>query len=270
MITSQTRTVRRRSAPSRSEPASARREQMLFMRYQCCGDPAARRELVERFLPLARQLARRHRRGGDSEDLEQTASLGLLKAIDRFDPSRGGRFSSYAVPTILGEIKRHRRNTGWSAHVPRGMQERALRVSEAVDHLSGALGESPPPRVVADYLSLSVDEVLEAMEAAAAFAAVSLDAPARGGGDQATVLAESIGRDENRYDLVEYRVTMSRAARALPLRERRILYLRFAEDLTQSEIAERTGLSQMHVSRLIRQALDSVRMAASGPDEAAR
>jgi RNA polymerase sigma-B factor len=266
MITSQTRTARRRAAPPRSAPASARREQMLFMRYQRCGDPAARRELVERFLPLARQLARRYRRGGDSEDLEQTASLGLLKAIDRFDPSRGMRFSSFAVPTILGEIKRHRRNTSWSAHVPRGMQERALRVTEAVDHLSGALGESPSPRVVADYLSLSVDEVLEAMEAAAAYDTVSLDAPARGGDEQATVLAESIGHDESRYDLVEYRVTMTRALRALPLRDRRILYLRFAEDLTQSEIAERTGLSQMHVSRLIRQALDSVRTSASGPE----
>jgi RNA polymerase sigma-B factor len=266
MITSQTRqfgAARRRPGP---RPASARREQMLFMRYQRCGDPAARRELVERFLPLARQLARRYRRGGDSEDLEQTASLGLLKAIDRFDPSRGRRFSSFAVPTILGEIKRHRRNTGWSAHVPRGMQERALKVTEAVDHLSGALGESPSPRVVADYLSLSVDEVLEAMEAAAAFDTVSLDAPAGGRDEHATVLAESIGHDESRYDLVEYRVTMTRALRALPLRDRRILYLRFAEDLTQSEIAERTGLSQMHVSRRIRQALDSVRTSASGPE----
>jgi RNA polymerase sigma-B factor len=243
--------------------SDSKREEILFMRYQRNGDMAAREELVERFLPLARRLARRYERASEPlEDLVQVASIGLVKAIDRFETEQGAGFSSYAVPTILGELKRHFRDSGWALHVPRGMQERVLKVNEAVEHLSGELGRSPSPQQVAEELGLPVEEVLEAMEAGAAYDTVSLDAPLRTSDDERTTFADSLGDTDGRFDLIEHSATLGRALRAMPERERSILYLRFAEGLTQVEIAERIGISQMHVSRLIRRALQRLRVVA--------
>ena len=250
---------------SAAKPGGERlREQCLFERLQRDGDLAARAELVERFLPLARKLARRYERASEPlDDLIQVASLGLLKAIDRFDADRGDAFSSYAVPTILGELKRHFRDSGWSVHVPRGMQERVLEVNAAVERLSRDLGRSPSPQQVALKLELSVEQVLEAMEAEAAYDTTSLDRPRRSLDDEpGGILADGIGETDDRFELVEDRLTIGRGVRALPQRERTILYLRFAEGLTQAEIGERMGMSQMHVSRLIRRAIDRLRAVA--------
>jgi RNA polymerase sigma-B factor len=248
-------------APVRSLASTP--DEVLFRRCQRDGDLAARRALIERYLPLARSLVRRYERGGDSnDDLVQVASLGLVKAIDRFDPERGHRFSSYAVPTMLGELRRHFRSTGWALHVPRDLQERVLKVNAAVEHLSGELGRSPSPQRVADELNLPVEEVLEAIEANAAFDTDSLDAPLHSDDNERQTVAETLGEGDERFDLVEGRVSIGDALKALPERERSILYLRFVEDLTQSEIAQRIGVSQMHVSRLIRRALEQVRVVA--------
>jgi RNA polymerase sigma-B factor len=233
---------------------------LLFLRYERDGDMAARTELIERFLPLARMLARRHARRSDSlDDLEQVARLGLVKAIDRFDPSRGNDFASYAVPTITGELRRHFRDAGWALHLPRSMQERALAVTAAVERLSARLGRSPSPHQLADELGLSVEEVLEAMVASAGHAAVSLDAPAPSPDGERGTIADALGAPDDRLELVERRPAMRRALKQLQPRERTILYMRFAQDLTQRDIARQLGISQMHVSRLIRDALEQMR-----------
>ena len=235
-------------------------EAELFTRDRA-GDPAAREELVRRFLPLARSLARRYRRGPDSlDDLEQVASLALVKAVDRFDPARGIAFSSFAVPTIAGELKRHLRDTSWAAYVPQRMRARVLDVDRATESLRRELGRSPTVGEVARETGIEAEELTEALRAATAFDAVSLDSEAAsddGGGG--TAIAATLGSEEERYDLVEYAVTITPALRALPVRQRVILRLRFEEDLTQAEIAARLGISQMHVSRLLRQALGRLR-----------
>jgi RNA polymerase sigma-B factor len=244
-------------------PAAKRLEQQLFRRYQRDGDLHARRELTERYLPLARSLARRYERPGESlDDLLQVASLGLVKAIDRFDPERGLSFSSYAVPTMLGELRRYFRDTGWALHVPREMQERVLKVNAAVERLSGELGRSPSPQQLADELNLPVEEILEAIEANTAYDTSSLDTPLRSGDEQSQTVAETLGETDARFELIEDRASIGPALKALPERERLILHLRFVDDLTQTEIAQRIGVSQMHVSRLIRRALEQVRVAA--------
>jgi len=247
--------------PARADRSAAKRqEQLLFRRHQRDGDLPARRELIERYLPLARSLARRYEHRGESvDDLVQVASLGLVKAIDRFDPERGLSFSSYAVPTILGELRRYFRDTGWALHVPREMQERVLRVNAAVERLSGDLGRSPSPQQVADDLDLPVEEVLEAIEANAAYDTTSLDTPLGSLDGEGQTIAETFGEHDHRFELVEGRASIGPALETLPERERLILHMRFAEDLTQSEIAERIGVSQMHVSRLLRRALEQVR-----------
>jgi RNA polymerase sigma-B factor len=247
--------------PTRNKADQRRRNQLLFRRYQRDGDMAARRELIESFLPLARMLARRYEGRGESlEDLLQVASLGLVKAIDRYEAHRGLEFSSYAVPTILGELRRYFRDSGWALHVPRDLQERALRVNATVERLSGELGLSPSPQQIADELRLPVEEVLEAIDANAAYGTASLDAPLRSGDNEHNTFAEAFGELDEGFDLIECRATIGPALRALPYRERSILYLRFVEDRTQSEIAQRIGISQMHVSRLIRSALDRIRV----------
>jgi RNA polymerase sigma-B factor len=254
--------TRNTQRPSREE------EHELFERYLKCGDMSAREQLVERFLPLAKRLARRYERASEPlEDLVQVASVGLVKAIDRFELEQGSGFSSYAVPTILGELKRHFRDAGWALHVPRGMQERVLKVNEAVERLSGPIGASPSPQVVALELRMPVEEVLEAMEAGAAYDTISLDAPLRSAEDDGASLGDAVGMIDDRLDLVEHSASLGRALRAMPERERSILFLRFAEGLTQVEIAERIGISQMHVSRLIRRALDRLRVVAGAVDQ---
>lgn len=239
-------------------------EQELLIRYHDCGDLAAREQLVERFLPLARDLALRYTYTDEQfDDLLQVASLGLIKAIDRFEPGRGTRFTSYAAPTILGELKRHFRDKGWSVHVPRDLQERTLAVSRATEILSKELGRSPKAREVAEHLGCSVEQVLEAQEAAGSYEAASLDAPvARDDGDSAA-LVDMLGGEESAYELVEDREAIARSWKELPDVERSVLELRFMHDLNQREIGERIGYSQMHVSRLLRRALTRLEAAAT-------
>jgi RNA polymerase sigma-B factor len=246
-----------------------REDRRLLIRYHEDGDASAREELVERFLPLARQLARRYQRQNEPlDDLMQVASMGLVKAIDRFDPQRGTAFSTYAVPTILGELKRYFRDSGWAVHVPRGMQERVMKLDQASQELHRKLGRSPSASELAGELKLTSEEVLEAMEAASAYDAISLEEQ-RGSesrDSQEPTYADSLGTEEERYELVEYGATIAPTMKALSERERLILHLRFVEDLTQSEIADRIGVSQMHVSRLIRRALARLRAVARERD----
>ena len=226
-------------------------------------DNGGREELIERFMPLARQLARRYQRVNEPlDDLVQVASLGLVKAVDRFDPGRGAAFSSYAVPTILGELKRYFRDSGWALHVPRGTQERAMMVDRAIKELARRQGRSPSVAQVAEHLDTSVEEVLGAMEASLAYEAVSLESERAGSDPGGDTYADSIGSEDERYELVEYGASIAPALDALPARDRLILHLRFAEDLTQSQIAERIGVSQMQVSRLIRRSLTRLRQVA--------
>src|ERR1051325_5477722 len=239
-------------------------EEAMFARYKRTGDPATRGALIKHFMPLARHLARRYdQRGEPLDDLVQVASLGLVKAVDRFDPERGLRFSSYAVPTILGEIKRYFRDAGWALHVNRGMQERVLEVTQAMDALATQSGRSPTPQEIAAFMNLTVEDVIEALNAGAAHDTASLEAPTSAGEEGFLTLADAFGESDRRYDVVEHTASMSRAIRLLPQREQRILLLRFSRDLTQSEIADELGISQMHVSRLIRHALERLRAVAT-------
>ena len=237
-------------------------ERRLFEAYLEGGDLDARERLVARFLPLARQLARRYASAGEPmDDLIQVASVGLVKAVDRYDLDRGTAFSSFAVPTILGEIKRYFRDTGWTLRVPRAVQERRMKVNRAIPALTGKLGRSPTTAEIAEQIEATSEEVLEALEAAVAYEPVSLDT-SPGAEDDDETWAQSIGAEDPGYELVEHGATLRPAMAALPARERVILHMRFVEDMTQSEIANRIGISQMHVSRLIRKALETMRDAA--------
>jgi RNA polymerase sigma-B factor len=241
----------------------AREDRRLLERYHRDGDPAARAALVDRFLPLARQLARRYQRGGEPlDDLVQVASLGLLKAIDRFDPERTTAFSSFAVPTILGELKRHFRDRGWSVRVPRDLQEMAVRVDRVTDTMARQRGRAPTPTEIAEEIGTTTERVLEAREAAGAYRAISLDRP-RDEDEEGDGMTETFGVEDPGFRLAEDSATVERLMTVLTDREREVLRLRFAEDLTQSEIGARVGVSQMHVSRLIRQAVARLRDAAA-------
>ena len=239
-------------------------ERLLLVRYHEEGDLAAREELVERFLPLARDLALRYTYTDEPfDDLLQVASLGLIKAIDRFEPGRGTKFTSYAAPTILGELKRHFRDKGWSLHVPRDLQERTLGVSRAMEALSKELGRSPKVREVAEHLGCSAEQVLEAQEAAASYEAASLDAPAARDDGESASLVDMLGGEDHAYELVEDREAIASTWHSLPEVERKVVELRFMHDLTQREIGEQIGYSQMHVSRLLRRALTRLERAAA-------
>ena len=232
----------------------------LFVRWQQHHDQRAREELVDRFLPLARKLARRYAGAREPfDDLVQVASLGLVKAVDRFDTSRGTAFSSFAVPTILGELKRYFRDLGWSVHVPRGAQELALKVEEAQQTLTSKTGRPPTVEDLAQYLELSIEDVLDALETAGAHHSTSLDAPRDDVDGESTTLAEAFGEEDKRYELVDASVTIASAARELSARERRVLVLRFVEDMTQTQIADEIGVSQMQVSRILRRAIGRLR-----------
>ena len=225
----------------------------LFERYRSEGDEEAKEQLVERFLPLARHLARRYLSGPEREDVEQVAALGLLKAIERFDPDRGLAFTSFAVPTILGEVKRYFRDLGWTVRVPRSIQELVPKVEKATEALTGKLGHTPTADEVAAYCGVSVEDVLEARGSASAHRADSLDRPVAEEGDASR--GDLMGDVDPGFAHVEQAVDVQRLLTALPEREQRIVRLRFEHDLTQREIAEHVGLSQMHVSRLLRDAL---------------
>ena len=232
---------------------------VLFVRWQRRRDLCARDELFERFEPLARKLARRYGGREPFDDLLQVARLALLKAIDRFDPDRGTAFSSLAVPTILGELKRYFRDVGWFAHVPRGVQELALKVKEAERRLSSTSGRSPTAQDLAAYLELPVEDVLEGLCAAEAHHATSIDAPLDDGGDEGAALVDTFGAEDERFQRVEEAVSIAGSLRGLSKLERRVLSMYFLEELTQAQIGQRIDVSQMQVSRILRRATDRLR-----------
>jgi RNA polymerase sigma-B factor len=224
-------------------------------------DPDAREALTKRFLPLAEHLARRFSgRGQAHDDLVQVASLGLLHAIDRFDPERGVQFSTFAAATIVGELKRHLRDKAWSVRVPRRLQEIALVVNKALPDLAQSLGRSPSFAEIAEAIGESESDVIEAVDAAQAFTAASLDGKPD---DDAQAPSDTLGEIDERFELATGWADVAPAIRQLPPRERQILYLRFFENRTQSEIAAEIGISQMHVSRILSQTLATLRDAVS-------
>ena len=236
-------------------------ERRLLERYARDRSPTVREELVDRFMPLARRLAARYAGGAEPfDDLVQVASVGLVKAIDRFDPVRGTAFSTFAVPTILGELKRHFRDRGWSVHVPRDVQERILKVERALADLPSKLGHSPTVQEIAERIEATDEEVLEAMHAAQGHHAVSLDASSSlGDGDDPGPLRDRIGEEDLSFDTVEYGEAIGPVLEEISERDRKVLHLRFVEDMTQSEIAEQVGVSQMHVSRILRATIEKLR-----------
>jgi RNA polymerase sigma-B factor len=253
-------------AVDRARPTADRQavsERQLFRRYREDGDGAARKQIVERFMPLAERLARRYGWGREPiEDLVQVACVGLVKAVDRFDHERGVAFSTYAVPTIIGELKRHLRDTTWSVHVSQRMRQRVLDVTRAADQLRGRIGRSPTAEEIAEALDMPLICVVEAAQAATAYDAASLDQA--GDSDRSADSGNpAIGFEDERFDLVEYGAMLQPALGALPGRERLILRLRFDRDMTQGEIAQALGMSQMHVSRLLRRSLGKLRQVAS-------
>lgn len=228
-------------------------EQELLARYARDRSPALREELVRRLMPLARSLAMRYRRQAEPlDDLVQVASLGLVKAIDGFDPERGRPFSAYAVPTILGELRRHFRDHVWNVRLPRGLQELAMRVDDATKTLAEEHGRFPSAAQVAERLDVSVEQVLEALEASHARRTLSLDAP-RVDGEETTSTIETVADTEHGFDRVE--AALASTSAGLDEREWEVLRLRFVEELTQFEIGQQLGVSQMQISRISRRAL---------------
>ena len=218
-----------------------------------------RDELVELHLPLVEYLARRFRNRGELlDDLVQVATIGLIKSVDRFDLERGVEFSTYATPTIVGEIKRHFRDKGWAIRVPRRLQELKLSLTKATSELSQKNGRAPTVSELAQHLELSEEEVLEGLESANAYSAVSLDAP-DGGDDDSPAVADSLGMVDDALEGVEYRESLKPLLEKLPAREKKILMLRFFGGMTQSQIAGELGISQMHVSRLLARTLATLR-----------
>ncbi len=232
----------------------------LLRRYHESGDLEAREQLIEQHLPLVRSLARRYaNRGEQLEDLVQVGSIGLIKAIDRFDLERGVELTTYATPNIIGEIKRHFRDKGWAIRVPRGLQELNVRLSQILEGLTVELERSPTVPELADAAGVTEEDVLEALESGQAYSTVSLSAPAGEGEGGELDPLESLGELEHEYEVSEDRVVLEPGLDVLDERERRIIHLRFWNGLTQSQIAAQVGISQMHVSRLIRGALEKVR-----------
>jgi RNA polymerase sigma-B factor len=244
----------------RSVAVAQEDSRQLFLCWQRDGDAAAREVLVRRYTPLARSLARRYGRSSEPfEDLLQVSLVGLLKAIDRYDTDRGHSFASFAVPTILGEMRRYFRDSGWAIHVPRGAQERALKVRDAQELLANERGRAPTVNQLAEYLELDTEDVIDALQALQAYETLSLDAPRPGADGDDVAYGDAVGGDDERYELVELDATVAAVLRHVAPRERLILRMRFVEDLTQTEIAERVGISQMQVSRLLRRSLEQLR-----------
>jgi len=237
-------------------PTMSQRE--LLVAYREGGEIQARDRLVEDMMPLVRSLAGRYaNRGEPFEDLVQVGAIGLVKALDRFDLDRGVEISTYAVPTIVGEIRRHFRDRAWSVHVPRRLKELSLRLSRTLDELTADLGRSPTIAELAKAVGTDEEEVIDALESSKAYSARSLDAPFDGDGED-----DLLSRLEDRelgYDALERGSVVRQGLAALDERERRIIVLRFLKGLSQSEIAAEVGISQMHVSRLLRRALETMR-----------
>jgi RNA polymerase sigma-B factor len=247
------------------EPEQREELRRKFAAFAESREPGLRDELIEAHLGLAEYLARRFsNRGEPLDDLVQVASVGLLKAVDRFDPTRGVEFSTYATHTIVGELKRHFRDKGWAVRAPRRMQELYLRLGKIIASLSQELGRSPTIPELAAEAQVPEEEVLEALEAGQAYRFASLDAPSPGD-DDGDSLGAHMGVDDPLLVDAEHRAALSPLIAGLPPREQRILHLRFFEGLTQSEIASRLGISQMHVSRLLARSLAQLRSAADEP-----
>ena len=241
-------------------------DRALFERLADQKDPIDR-EMIERFLPLARSLAARHISHGEAfDDVFQVACIGLIKAIDGFDVDRGRAFSSFAVPTIAGEIKRYYRDRTWGVHVARDLQELALRVARERRMLETRLGRSPTVGELAARVGASGEEVLEARQAHDARRSASLDTPVSGDGDSERTVGEAVGTSEPGYAQAEDRADLLRLSRVLSERDREILRLRFVEDLNQKQIGQRVGLSQMQISRVLRSSIDKLRAHARLPE----
>jgi RNA polymerase sigma-B factor len=235
-------------------------DKVLLRRYHEDGDLQAREQLIEQYMSLVRSLARRYSyRGEQLEDLVQIGAIGLIKAIDRFDLERGVELTTYATPNIIGEIKRHFRDKGWSVRVPRGLQELNVRLSRLVEQLTVQFSRSPTIPELAKAAGVEEEEVLEALESGRAYTSLSLSVGGGGGDDDDLDPLESLGTEEHQYEVSEDRAVLAPGFRALDERERLILQLRFFEGLTQSQIAQQVGISQMHVSRLIRRSLEKIR-----------
>ena len=235
-------------------------DKLLLRRYHEQGDLAAREQLIEQYMSLVRSLARRYSyRGEQLDDLVQIGSIGLIKAIDRFDLSRGVELTTYATPNIIGEIKRHFRDRGWAVRVPRGLQELNVQLSKLVEGLTVQLGRSPTIPELAKAAGVEEEEVLEALESGRAYSSLSLSQGSGSEDGEDLDPLESLGEVEHQYEVSEDRAVLAPGFKVLDERERRILHLRFFEGLTQSQIAQQVGISQMHVSRLIRRALEKIR-----------
>jgi RNA polymerase sigma-B factor len=233
-----------------------RDEESLLERYHNSHDVAARDELVERYLPLVKRLAKRYAYTTEPlEDLCQVGAIALVRAIDRYVPGKGASFKAYVVPTIVGEMRRHFRDTGWSVHIPRALQERAREVGITLNELSARLGRSPTIGEMAEWMKISPEEVIEGLEARMAYDAASLEASTRAGAEDSDGWIHRLGAEDESFERIETTVMFQRTLEAMPPRERVMIHLRFTEDLSQSEIAKRVGISQMHVSRLLRRAI---------------
>jgi RNA polymerase sigma-B factor len=242
-------------------------ERELLVRLSENGDQAAREELIKRYLPLVRSLARRFAsRGQPVEDLVQVGSIGLIKAIDRFDLDRGVELSTYATPTILGEIKRYFRDKGWAVKVPRALQDLNVRLNRAIEHMTVELHRSPTISELAAATRVTEEEVVEALESGRAYSSISIFSGGASEDEESLELLDCLGRDEQAYDTFEQRRVLAPAMERLEPRERLILHLRFFEGMTQTQVAARIGISQMHVSRLIRKSIDNLREVMTRPE----
>jgi RNA polymerase sigma-B factor len=235
-------------------------DKALLRRYHEEGDLAAREQLIEQYLSLVRSLARRYAyRGEQLDDLVQIGCIGLIKAIDRFDIDRGVELTTYATPNIIGEIKRHFRDKGWSVRVPRGLQELNVQISKLIEQQTVQLGRSPTIPELAEAAGVEEEAVLEALESGRAYSSVSLSTGGSSDDEGDVDPLESLGTEEHEYEISEDRAVLAPGFKVLDQRERRILHLRFFRGMTQSQIAEQIGISQMHVSRLIRRSLEKIR-----------
>jgi len=244
--------------PTTLTPTPALDEQRAFRLVQD-GDARALDVLVQRFMPLARSVAGRYARSGEPlDDLVQVASVGLIKAIKRFDPDRGLAFSSFAVPTMAGELRRHFRDRSWAVRPPRGLQEAAMQVTKVTEELTRRLGAPPTIRQIGQALEMTDEQVLEARVALNGMTAMSFEAPRSGGEEEGETLGATLGDEEPGFERAEARATVDRLAVCLTDREREVIKLRFEDDLTQEEIGSIIGVSQMQVSRILRGALQKL------------
>ncbi len=242
------------------EPSS----EELFEQFRS-GSASASESIAAMYLPLAKRLAQRYVRSSEPrEDLVQVACVGLVKAIERFDPDRGPTFASFAIPTILGELRRYFRDATWAVHVPRGAQERAFAIESAQEQLRSTQRSAPTVEQIADYLSISEEEVLDGLLAVKAYEADSLDAPSGGSDEEGRPQLELIGEEDRAYELIEADASIVPAIRSLGERDRRVLHLRFVREMSQSEIAAEIGVSQMQVSRILARSLTELRVLAGG------